>query len=272
MAVELDDAARKVADDLGKLDRAAQMKVVESVMGDHSVCRSMLAATGRLPEPPVKEYIEAINPSGYEELPPIQILPPVQYVVGTPVSTIKALRQPIFDTEFYRSGMCRVSLFSDCRYFADGAGTGKVKTKADTNVYQNGCLGYPLEYDVRWIEIHLSGDPDDIKRLVPTMSLDLIFGCNTPWFRTAVAAMKPLIQLPPNMKLPRRSAKKIADAFAARGHEFGHYWAPVCYGQEGRRLHGVESFRVDIEFSNAPVVNREVRIQVALQDVLYAHL
>lgn len=284
---ELIGAPLKVSQDLAALDRESQMAVIESVLGDHSVCRTMLAATGRLPAPtsgisiltsgreeqpvppePIDADLALVGPEEGDEEPPRT---GVEYVPWPPPMTpvLRALRQPLLDTEFYPAAGCitRLTFFADCWQFADG----RSKGAGDTTVHQSGSLGYPLQYDVRWIEVHLTGDPEDVKRIVSSMAVTLYFGCNTPWFRSAVVAMKPIIELP-NQKLKRRSAKKIVDAFVARGHEFGHYWAPVCGDKKPRRLDSTESFRVEAEFAGPVTVKRDVKIQVCLQDILYAQL
>lgn len=241
---ELTGGAAQAAEALKALGRDDQVAVIEAVMGDHSVCRTMLSATGRLEE-----------------------RPRVSYVVGTPPQAplLKAVRQPLVDTEPYRSGTTRLGFFVDNRKFYDGMQKGP----GDTNMGQSGQLGYPLEYDMRWIELHLTGKPEDCKALRAAANLTLFFGCNTPILRLPAATMKPIIELP-DLKLKRRLAKKIADAFRARGQEFGHYWYPVDVQGKPRRLESTHSFRAELEVVvPVPLVGPEVRVQVCLQDVLY---
>jgi hypothetical protein len=187
-------------------------------------------------------------------------------VAGRPLTPVLiAVRQPLVDTEPYRSGLRRLDSFVDCRRFHDGT----MKAPADTTLSQSGQLGYPLQYDVRWIELHLTGLPEDCKKVHAAAHLSLFFGHGTPHLRVPASAMRPLISLP-NLKLKRRLAKKVADAFRDRGQEFGHYWHPVATDGKARRLDSCESFRVELEVARPFCLSGpEVRVQVCLQDVLY---
>ena len=266
----LEGEAKDVAERLSKLDRPTQMAVVESIMGDHSVCKSFLAATGRLeaPKEEADPFLDlSLSPSGE----PRDYNPPrVEYVLGPPPTPVlRPLKQALVDTERYPKdgSITRVILFADNKKFADGT----EKTSAHTNMTQSGQLGFPLLYDLHWLELHMDGDPEDCKRLLPHTSLTFFFGCNTPWLRIPAGAWRPIITAP-GERLKWRSVKKIADAFKARGCFFGHYWFRIGSFPKARRIDSTESFRVDLEFSGGIQTSRDVEFKVCLQDTLYAQL
>jgi hypothetical protein len=255
----------EVAQELAKLDRQTQFKVLETVLGDHSVCKSFMGATGRLPAP--VESTEPDPKTGPERA-------GIRYVVGAArAAVLKAIPQPLIDTEIFPAGrtVVKAQLFVDSKKFADGTPKGR----ADTNMTQSGQLGYPLEFDLRWLELHLtSDDPAMPALLLPHLSLTFFFGCNTPWLRVPVSAMRPMLGLPDSNLKPadyEKLGRSIRRQLEERKWCWGHYWTP-CGDIIVRRIESTESFRAEIDCEKPIALTSPVRVQVAMQDTLYASL
>jgi hypothetical protein len=254
--VELKGHAKEVAEELGKLDRATQLSVIESVLGDHSVCRTMLRATGRAEEPPPEIVLMGDAPSG---------------------KVLKKVQQPLVDTIILDPGWPEMSLsaFVDNLKFPDGT----PKTAADTNMSYSAQLGYPLEYDLRWIELHFAEyeSPEIARLLLSRMNVAFFFGCNTPWLRLSASAWKPLVACPkhsPPVKYAsdEKFAKAVADEIGKRGGFWPSYWAPIGNPDGFRRIVSTESFRIEAQFTERIPLRKRTRIQFAMQDTLYTIL
>lgn len=248
----------EVAQELAKLDRQTQFAVIEKVLGDHSVCKSFLGATGRLVEPPPRDIV--IMGDG-----------------SAPGPVLRRISQPMIDTIILPANvpLCRYSAFVDCRKFEDGS----QKTRADTNMWQNGSLGYPLEFDLRWIELHFddAADAAAARLVLSHMYVSFYFGCNVPWLRISGSAWKPLVGCPqhpvdPRYTSPEKFSKAVADEVLRRGGIWSHYWTPIGDPQGFRRVSSTESFHMQVEFDEHILLAKPMRLKLAMQDTLYTNL
>lgn len=254
----LEGHALEIAEELKKLDPETQAKVVERAMGDHSVCRQRLEATGQLEPPPLRG---------------------VNYVVGSPPkSPLKGKKQPLFDTLWVpKSGFVDgPPLFSDCRKFGDGSE--KVFGR-DTNMTQNACLGYPLEYSVRWFELHFTDfqDAEDLRKVRAALRLTFVLGCNTPYLELPAGAWRPMLTNQPgevNDAIAEGKVEPIRDYVRGRLDEFARkgiwtsYVADVGTKKNPKHLVSTESFRMDVK-CEAERLSAPVGLKVLIQDTLY---
>lgn len=260
---KLEGHPKEVAEDLAKLDRATQLQIVEQVMGDHSVCRKMLAATGRAPEPARRqEFIVHDDLTMSDASPQLPVL--------------RRISQPIIDTIILPADqpLSKYSAFMQPRTFEDGL----PKTSADTNMTQAGALGYPLHYDLRWLELHFEKYERSAARFaLGHMYFAFYFGCNVPWLRISGSAWTPLVGCPqhpgdPRYTSPENLARAVADEFKARGDFWPHYWHRIGDPEGSRRIDSTESFRVEIWFDEPIILKDPIRLKVAMQDTLYTNL
>lgn len=251
--MELTGDALKVAEALAKLEPEARFAAVDHAFPEgHALCKKLMAATGRLPAPP----------------------PPIEPIVPRQAPVLQALKQPLSDRAImqpYPKSTEQLDFFVDHRRFADGT----AKTEADTNMTQDGTLGYPTEFDLRWLELHFEEYPDSYtaRTILSMMSFTFFFGCNTPWLRIPGAAWKPLIQFPDDDQ-PRdgEMATRLCKLLESKDGFWPSYWHPIGKKKPPRRIHSTESFRARMTFSFPVAVQQRVVLKVSMQDTLYTQL
>lgn len=258
---KLEGLSAEVATALAMLDRTAQLQIIEEVMGDHSVCRKMLEATGRAPAPKAPPPAFIVH-DGNEGIPQSPVL--------------RRVSHPLIDTIIIPAGrrLQRYHAFVDNKKFDDDT----LKTESDTNMYQSGQLGHPLYYDLRWLELHFEKcEAADARLIFRHMKFTFFFGCNTPYQRIVGAAWRPLLDVPsdsvhPRDSVPEETAKAVVDEIERRGGFWPHYWSAIGDPQGFRRISPTESFRAELEFSEPVLLHAPIQLKVAMQDTLYANL
>jgi len=188
----------------------------------------------------------------------------VQYVTGTPPQTpvLRPLRQPLYDTEELTDGATgSVILFTDHKKFASGA----TKTECDTNLTQDGQLGYPLEFDLigflgeaeRGID---SADHDDIYNKIV---FKWFFGANVPWLRV------PLTKIPEGIG---KSGAGTTDMPVNGWPVVTNFFNFSSPDRKARRVSSTETFRCELLICAALSLTATRKFRVFMLGILYQQL
>jgi len=198
---------------------------------------------------------------------------PVSYIVGAPpaVPVLRALKQPICDTLIIPEEglLVYVDLFSDRKWFPDH----KPKTPHDCNMTNDGFLGYPLEYDLRALDLVFEkwSHPDDVVRVRKGLLLQWFFGQNTAWLRLEASAWKPLIVLPHEVEDARAHIERLIVQYAETG--VWPSWRHEMTTPDGkpRRVSSTEVFHCKADL-NVGELHGPVRVKMLMQDTLFAQV
>jgi hypothetical protein len=201
----------------------------------------------------------------------------VEYVVGKPPATpvLRPLKQTLYDKLIVpESGhIGRVSLFDDCKFFPDHT----QKTEKDTNMTLSGQLGFPLEFDLSWIDLKFEkfAHPDDVRRVLRGLTFKWIRGQCTPWLRVTLSGFEPRMDLEgvgdgELKEFVNKELKKFQDAGIWTRYRAG-VLTPDGLPQ---RLSSTESFRVEVASPEGGIgeLHGPVHLKVLLGDQLYAQL
>lgn len=233
--LDLKGMAKEVADELAKLDRETQRRVVESVMGTEPKPDGMIVHTDSMPPVP---------------------------------SVLRPLKQGIIDTEKIAAYTRKVVFFWDNKKFALDESQ---KLPCHTNMTLCGQLGYPLMYDFRWLELHFDGDPEVCQKVLERSEFRFIFGGNTVYLRVPGSAWKPLVAMP-KREMKKDDYDHIASVFLERGLFWGHYFHRFSDVGPPRRIDSTEAFRAEMSFYDLPQFPDPIHIKVSMHDTIYAHL
>ena len=198
-------------------------------------------------------------------------------MVGTPPQTpiLRPLKQCLYDKVRLLTNMVEAMAFVDCRFYEDHVS----KTEADTNMTQSGQLGYPLEYDMTSVAVHPSGRGEEYKRrwdqwIGAGWVFKWIFGCNTPWNRTAVALMQerfPTRYMAELAELRNRTDFPEILRLIASEVPLPRYVEMTTPDRKPRRISSCESFRAQFQKA-APWDMGEFSFYTVVHGVLYAQL
>ncbi len=180
-------------------------------------------------------------------------------MVGQPPTypVLRPIKQTMYSRVTARMGTTRLIGFQYAMGMLDEMGV--PTTASDTNMYQAGQLGTPLEYDVAKVGIHPFGAGREYKEkwdrfLTYNPEFAWVFGGQTRWLTYAVCMMP--------MEFPFMTA---SEAMAAQGrdHEFPLALRRVAEEiplprlvdlttpeRRMRRISSTESFRFEINFAN----------------------
>jgi hypothetical protein len=167
-------------------------------------------------------------------------------------------------------------------YFPDGT----QKTDAHTNMSLDGMLGYPYEFDLSFIDVHVAkfSDPKDVLAVLRSLSFELIFGGNSRFAAFAGSDMKPYFHLdleinkeqeekPTHERFEeaRRYFESILDQHVDRGGFWRWFRIDVRTSTNTpRRINSVEMFRLSVKQSPLEKpLSGEVHLKALLTGVKY---
>lgn len=279
-AAQLEAAHAPLADSLRGLVQLEREAVFHAAVQAPGVMR---ARALELPAPParIETYLTTDDlgpaPTAAEGEPLLRDLPQLRrrpatgthYVLGMPpaVPVLRPLRHPLYDTLIVpESGVLaegRGDLFVDCPWFPDHT----PKTEHDSNLTQNGSLGYPLEYDLSHFEIQVEkfAHPDDVRRVLRGLVFKWIRGSNVPWLRVTLSGFEPYYGA-------ETDQAKVLAAWPGEAVWLRHRHDAKTPDGEPQRIHSTESFRVEAVSRNIGELRGPVRLKFLLQDTLYAQL
>ena len=203
-----------------------------------------------------------------------------RYVTGRPPMTpvLRPIKQTMYSRVMARMGVTRMIAFQNAMGWIEHE-TGDNLTAADTNMFQAGMLGTPLQYDVSEVGVHPYGAGPEYKQRWDTFlnynpEFVWIFGGNTHWLRTTVNLMQP--------RFPMMTALEFDEA-QHRAHNFPQILQQLATDMvlprmvdmttpEGRmrRIDSTESFRAEINFvRRAWTEPFDFKVYVAMHGVLY---
>jgi hypothetical protein len=168
-----------------------------------------------------------------------------------------------------------VYLFYDCKFFPDG--TPKIYG-THTNMTQKGMLGYPLEFDLAMIKVHVAEfqHEEDVNAVLNSLYFQFIRGSNTPYFSFSGRDLCPYLEFTtPEANSVKTSTeilqRKLCD-FALRKFWLW-YNKDVTVNKIPIRIGSVESFRVNVTQPATPLnIQGEVALKIMLNGVLYMQL
>lgn len=203
----------------------------------------------------------------------------IEYVVGTPPASpvLRPLKQTLFDKLIVpESGsLQRVDLFTDCRWFPDHT----AKTEKDTNMNMDGQLGFPLEFDLSWIDLKFEkfSHPDDVRRVLRGLVFKWIRGQSVPWLRVTLSGFEPVLlvegqgsdEMRKQVEEFRRSVADMKDGVWTR-----YRVGVLTPDGKPQRITGPEAFRVEVSSPGGGIgeLRGPVHLKVLLGDQLYAQL
>lgn len=198
----------------------------------------------------------------------------IQYVIGDPPASpvLRCLKQPLYDKLIVPEDgrMSQVVLFDDHKFFPDHS----LKTGKDTNMTQSGMLGYPLEYDLSWIDLKFEkfAHPDDVRRVLRGLTFKWLRGQNTPWLRVTLSGFEPLLMTEGVLSdtLKEHVSKELA-VFKDAGIWTRYRVSVLTPDGKPQRITSVESFRVEIVSPDGGIgeLHGPVHLKVLLGDQLY---
>jgi len=201
----------------------------------------------------------------------------IDYVVGTPPATpvLRPLKQALYDKLIVpeSGGITKVILFDEHKFFPDHS----QKMEKDTNMTCSGFLGYPLEFDLSWIDLKFEkfSHPDDVRRVLKGLTFRWIRGQNTPWLRVTLSGFEPLLMTEGVLS---ETLKPFVTEQLAGFKEAGIWtrYRVSVLSPDGlpQRITSTESFRVEVSSSEAGLgeLHGPVHLKVLLGDQLYTQL
>jgi hypothetical protein len=217
--------------------------------------------------PPMGGYLHASSPSQEG----------IEYVAFSPPASpvLRCLKQALYDKLIVpESGYIgKVCLFDDPKFFPDHT----PKTEKDTNMTCQGCLGFPLEYDLSWIDLKFEkfSHPDDIRRVLKGLTFRWIRGQNTPWLRLTLSGFEPLLMtegvLSENLKDHVKG--QLAD-FKETGIWTRYRVSVLTPDGLSQRITSSELFRVEVSCPDGGMgeLHGPVHLKVLLGDQLYTQI
>jgi len=167
----------------------------------------------------------------------------------------------IFDTEKLFNGQTMSpQLMEDYKRFADGM----FKLPSDTNLFQNGCLGYPLMMDPKSLELYIEADDSaDVLEILKVTCVKFYTGTYQR-FQASGTMFEPVYNFAERGSL---GAIKMMSPEEALNTAIltRHFTRPL----DVKRLYSQESFHVRLDFSRALKLHGEARIKVGLKGTLW---
>lgn len=257
--------------------------IVAAIQREDEARESFLTIPPSVPQAPLHTSPSGTPPSSPEAALPVEFLksedvpgvikPPgvegVEYVmhpqVGMPV--LRQINQPIYDKLIVADdGRVNVNLFDNCNTFPDG----RPKTEHDCNLTMNGCLGYPNELDLHYIDLVFEKfcHPTDLQRVLKGLSFKWIRGQSVPWMRLTLSGFDPFLRGEISGLSEEKAEKQLAKA--AENGVWTHYRVNVRTPDgKPQKIASTESFRVRVEGSLGELYG-PVHVKVLLQGTFYA--
>ena len=229
------------------------------------------AGAGVMPPLPTEEqYLREITHDSHGE----ERLLPLPRLIHVPTQRrmepmLRLLKQPLYDKlivpEDGHVGL--VSLFSDCRWFPNHT----PKSLKDTNMTCDGTLGFPLEYDLRWIDLKFEkfAHPDDLKRVLRGLTFKWVRGQTVPWLRVTLSGFEPYLAKDDLALFSDDAVRRLLAAYDGENKWTRFRVSVLTPDGEPQRIGSTESFRVEIE-GNLGELHGPVHLKVLLGDTLCA--
>ena len=155
---------------------------------------------------------------------------------------LQGSEQPLFDTFEIKDNNFEPTivedLFTNPKMFSDGT----PKTNKDCNLTISGQLGYPLEFDIRALDLRFEkfSDPEDVRKFLSSVTVTWFYGEGIPELRVAASAFNPAHRHTSQDRLVIQRENRLIE----KG-----LWPIYSHSVRKRTIYSTESFRMEIQFS-----------------------